>query len=161
MSLCLLLWRHSNSDIKVLHLAPAATSILYLQRRDVSVPLPGKGYPACGLAPFVWILSMWAQCFRCCCLVAVPVVAPSNISGGGGTSRELTITWTVGWTFHRAGRAGRGGSAGSCQSSQENALAFEELGSLEELSKSISSRQRELDVIIPRARLLSAHKRVL
>lgn len=28
-------------------------------------------------------------------LDAVPVVAPSDISGGGGTSRELTITWTV------------------------------------------------------------------
>ncbi|KAM4619310.1 contactin-1a-like isoform 1-T2 [Polymixia lowei] len=27
-------------------------------------------------------------------LEAVPVVAPSDISGGGGTSRELTITWT-------------------------------------------------------------------
>ncbi|XP_029697399.1 contactin-1a isoform X1 [Takifugu rubripes] len=27
-------------------------------------------------------------------LDAVPVVAPSNIGGGGGTSRELTITWT-------------------------------------------------------------------
>ncbi|CAG08665.1 unnamed protein product, partial [Tetraodon nigroviridis] len=27
-------------------------------------------------------------------LDAIPVVAPSNISGGGGTSRELTITWT-------------------------------------------------------------------
>lgn len=109
MPLRLLLWRHSNSDIKVLHLAPAATSILYLPRRAVSVALPGKGYPACGLALFVWILSMWAQSFRCCCLLAVPVVAPSNISGGGGSGRELTITWTVGWTFHRAGRAGSGG----------------------------------------------------
>ncbi|KAK6317847.1 hypothetical protein J4Q44_G00111380 [Coregonus suidteri] len=27
-------------------------------------------------------------------LEAVPVVAPSDIGGGGGTSRELTITWT-------------------------------------------------------------------
>ncbi|CAL8359314.1 unnamed protein product [Lota lota] len=27
-------------------------------------------------------------------LEAAPVVAPSDISGGGGTSRELTITWT-------------------------------------------------------------------
>uniref|UniRef100_A0A8D3BRY3 Contactin 1 n=1 Tax=Scophthalmus maximus TaxID=52904 RepID=A0A8D3BRY3_SCOMX len=27
-------------------------------------------------------------------LEAIPVVAPSDISGGGGTSRELTITWT-------------------------------------------------------------------
>ncbi|XP_008310156.1 contactin-1a [Cynoglossus semilaevis] len=27
-------------------------------------------------------------------LEAVPVVAPSDVSGGGGTSRELTITWT-------------------------------------------------------------------
>ncbi|XP_058501947.1 contactin-1a-like [Solea solea] len=27
-------------------------------------------------------------------LEATPVVAPSDISGGGGTSRELTITWT-------------------------------------------------------------------
>lgn len=30
------------------------------------------------------------------CLVVVPVVAPSDIGGGGGTSKELTITWTVG-----------------------------------------------------------------
>ncbi|XP_023999617.1 contactin-1a-like [Salvelinus sp. IW2-2015] len=29
-------------------------------------------------------------------LEAVPVVAPSDIGGGGGTSKELTITWTVG-----------------------------------------------------------------
>lgn len=36
-------------------------------------------------------------------LLLVPVVAPSDIGGGGGTSRELTITWTVGLanTFSR------------------------------------------------------------
>lgn len=69
----------------------------------MSVALPGKGYTACGLALFVWILSMWAQSFCCRCLVAVPVVAPSNIGGGGGTSRELTITWTVGSDFPPGG----------------------------------------------------------
>lgn len=152
MPLCLLLWRHSNGDIKVLRLAPAVTSILYLPGRDVSVGLPGEGDPACGLALFVWILSMWAQSFFAAAAVslAVPVVAPSNISGGGGTSRELTITWTVGRTFHRAGESReRGGSAGSCRSAQENALANQ------------SGADKELDGIIPRSRLLSAHKRVL
>lgn len=34
-----------------------------------------------------------------CCLIVVPVVAPSDIGGGGGNSRELTITWTVGLDF--------------------------------------------------------------
>lgn len=29
------------------------------------------------------------------CLTVVPVVAPSDVGGGGGSSRELTITWTV------------------------------------------------------------------
>lgn len=43
----------------------------------------------------------------CCRLAAVPVVAPSNIGGGGGTDRELTITWTVGLDFP-AGRGERG-----------------------------------------------------
>lgn len=34
-----------------------------------------------------------------CCLIVVPVVAPSDVGGGGGASRELTITWTVGQLF--------------------------------------------------------------
>uniref|UniRef100_A0A8C7T687 Contactin 1 n=1 Tax=Oncorhynchus mykiss TaxID=8022 RepID=A0A8C7T687_ONCMY len=37
-------------------------------------------------------------------LEAVPVVAPSDIGGGGGTSRELTITWTVGLPQYYYGR---------------------------------------------------------
>lgn len=48
-------------DIKVLHLAHGKTLILYLQRKDVLVQLPGIGYSLCGLASPVWILNMWAQ----------------------------------------------------------------------------------------------------
>lgn len=36
--------------------------------------------------------------FRCCLIIG-PLVAPSDVGGGGGTSRELIITWTVGSDF--------------------------------------------------------------
>lgn len=51
--------------------------------------------------------------FCLCCLVVVPVVAPSDIGGGGGTSRELTITWTVGLDFPLGseGWSGYGGAS--------------------------------------------------
>lgn len=60
LPVCLPQW---HVDIKVLHLAQEKTLILYLQRKDVSVVLPGIGYSLCGLALFVWILTMWAQSF--------------------------------------------------------------------------------------------------
>lgn len=47
----------------MLHLEQERTLILYLVRKDVSVVLPGIGYSLCGLALFVWILSMRAQTF--------------------------------------------------------------------------------------------------
>lgn len=46
--------------------------------------------------------------FHCCCLILVPVVAPSDVSGGGGNSRELTITWTVCVDFPQDMRRGKG-----------------------------------------------------
>lgn len=39
-----------------------------------------------------------SEFFSCCC-IAVPVVAPSEVGGGGGTGRELIVTWTVSGDF--------------------------------------------------------------
>lgn len=53
----------------------------------------------CGLAVVCAASRYVGSEFCCFCRIAVPVVAPSEVGGGGGTGRELIITWTVSEDF--------------------------------------------------------------